>query len=151
MPEQERDAQFVETVAKMLVENPDSVEVNRTIDDLGVLITLKVAAEDMSTIIGREGRAAKSVRTLLRIIGAKSNERVNLKIVEPDGSDRAQTGEYGDRTEAPAAESTETATAEPTGAPAEPVETPAEQPAEAPAEESSTASNILDDIPEPLA
>lgn len=154
MPEQERDAQFVETVAKMLVENPDSVEVNRTIDDLGVLITLKVAAEDMSTIIGREGRAAKAVRTLLRIIGAKSNERVNLKIVEPDGSDRAQSGEYGERADsptAPATESTEAVSTEPTEtpveAPAEPVETPVEEPA---AEESST-SNILDDIPEPLA
>lgn len=131
MSEQERDAQFVETVAKMLVENPDAVEVNRTIDDLGVLITLKVAAEDMSTIIGREGRAAKAVRTLLRIIGAKSNERVNLKIVEPDGSDRGND-EYSQQS------ATQT------------TDMPTEAPAEAPAEE-NTGSSILDDIPAPLA
>jgi len=122
MPEQERDAQFVETVAKMLVESPEQVEVNRTIDDLGVLITLKVAADDMSTIIGREGRAAKAVRTLLRIIGAKSNERVNLKIVEPDGSDR------------------------PT-----PAEATTDEVAGSPTETEDSSSSILDDIPEPLA
>lgn len=83
----ERDAAFVEEVTKLLVEHPENVEVNRTIDDLGVLITLKVHPDDMATIIGRDGRSAKAIRTLLRIIGAKEDQRVNLKIVEPDGSD----------------------------------------------------------------
>ncbi len=53
---------------------------------MGVLLTLKVAPEDMGKIIGRNGQTAKSVRTLLRVIGAKNNARVNLKIIEPEGS-----------------------------------------------------------------
>ena len=126
MTDENKDVQFVETVAKMLVEQPDMVEVNRTVDDLGVLITLKVAASDMATIIGREGRAAKAVRTLLRIIGAKKNERVNLKIVEPEGSEHAS---------------------------AAPNEAPAEATPAAPAEEPASQSeqDFMQDIPDPLA
>jgi len=51
---------------------------------MGVLITLKVEKEDMGKIIGKNGQTAKSIRTLLRIIGSKHNARVNLKIVEPE-------------------------------------------------------------------
>ncbi len=137
MTEENKDVQFVETVTKMLVEQPDMVEVNRTVDDLGVLITLKVAAADMATIIGREGRAAKAVRTLLRIIGAKKNERVNLKIVEPEGSEH-ESAPARQVSEAPAEEiPAEEAPVE--EAPIE--EAPAEQPED----------DILGDIPEPLA
>lgn len=79
------DRDFVEYVVKQLVDHPEDVEVIRTVDDLGVLITLKVHPEDMGKIIGKSGQTAKSLRILLRVIGAKQNLRVNLKIVEPGG------------------------------------------------------------------
>lgn len=81
-----QDLQFVEYVVKQIVDNPDKVAVERTVDEMGVLITLKVAKEDMGKVIGKSGQTAKSIRILLRVIGSKNNARVNLKIVEPDGS-----------------------------------------------------------------
>lgn len=83
-----RDRDFIEYVVKMLVDNPDSVKVERKIDEMGVLITLDVHPEDMGMVIGREGMTAKALRTLLRVIGARNNARVNLKINEPVGSER---------------------------------------------------------------
>jgi predicted RNA-binding protein YlqC (UPF0109 family) len=82
------DREFVEYVVKMLVDNPEDVKVERKIDEMGVLITLDVNPKDMGMVIGREGMTAKALRTLLRVIGARNNARVNLKINEPEGSDR---------------------------------------------------------------
>jgi uncharacterized protein len=86
MAEKVLDQEFVEYVVKMIVNHPDQVKVDRKIDEMGVLITLDVHPEDMGMIIGREGATAKAIRTLLRVIGAKNNARVNLKISEPEGS-----------------------------------------------------------------
>lgn len=83
------DAGFIEQVVKMLVDNPDAVKVERKVDEMGVLISLDVDPKDMGIVIGREGQTAKALRTLLRVIGAKNNARVNLKINEPEGSERA--------------------------------------------------------------
>ena len=83
-----KDRDFIEYVVKMLVDNPDDVKVERKIDEMGVLITLDVNAKDMGMVIGREGMTAKALRTLLRVIGARNNARVNLKINEPEGSER---------------------------------------------------------------
>jgi predicted RNA-binding protein YlqC (UPF0109 family) len=80
-----KDQEFVEYVVKALVENPDKVKVDRRVDEMGVLITLDVAGEDMGKIIGRDGATAKALRTLLRVVGMKNNARVNLKINEPEG------------------------------------------------------------------
>jgi len=79
------DQQFLETVVKSLVDHPESVTVNRTVDEMGVLLTLNVHAEDMGKIIGRSGNTAKAIRTLLRVVGMKNDARVNLKINEPEG------------------------------------------------------------------
>lgn len=84
----ELDQQFVEYVVKALVENPDAVKVERSVDDMGTLLELTVDPADMGKVIGKAGATAKSIRTLLRVLGAKSDERVNLKIVEPEGSER---------------------------------------------------------------
>ncbi len=84
----EHDVEFLEYVVKSIVDHPDDVKIERTIDEMGVLITLAVNPEDMGHIIGRAGGTAKSVRTLLRVIGARNNARVNLKILEPEGSGR---------------------------------------------------------------
>ena len=81
----DQDKEFVEYIVKAIVEKVDSVKVDRKIDERGVLLELTVDPEDMGKIIGKEGRTAKSLRTLLRVLGAKNNARVNLKIVEPEG------------------------------------------------------------------
>lgn len=81
----ESDKQFLESVVKALVDNPNDVKINRTVDEMGVLMTLDVNPADMGKIIGREGNTAKAIRTLLRVVGMKNNARVNLKINEPEG------------------------------------------------------------------
>ncbi len=83
------DQQFLEYVIKALVDSPDQVKVARTVDEMGVLLTLEVGAADMGKIIGRQGNTAKSIRTLLRVVGMKNNSRVNLKINEPVGGLRS--------------------------------------------------------------
>ena len=87
----EADAKFLDTLVKSLVENPNDVKINRTVDEMGVLLTLDVNPADMGKIIGREGNTAKAIRTLLRIVGMKNNSRVNLKISEPAGGTPAAT------------------------------------------------------------
>lgn len=82
------DVKFLEFIIKSLVENPDDVRINRTVDEMGVLMTLDVNPADMGKIIGREGNTAKAIRTLLRVVGMKNNARVNLKINEPEGGER---------------------------------------------------------------
>lgn len=88
MAEKAHDQEFVEYIVKSLVDAPDKVKTNRTVDEMGVLITLDVDAADMGQIIGRQGQTAKAIRTLLKVVGAKNNARVNLKINEPEGSER---------------------------------------------------------------
>lgn len=82
----QEDQAFVEYVVKAMVDHPEEVSSDRTVDEMGVLITLKVSPEDLGQIIGRQGQTAKSLRTLLRVVGAKHHARVNLKIYEPEGS-----------------------------------------------------------------
>jgi len=89
----EADKEFVENVVKAIVDHPDDVKTKRSVDEMGVLIELTVHPEDMGKIIGKEGRTAKSIRTLLRVLGAKNNARVNLKIVEPEGGREAKAPE----------------------------------------------------------
>lgn len=84
------DQEFVETVVKALVNNPSDVKTERTVDERGVLITLHINPADMGYVIGRGGQTARALRTLLRIVGAKNDARVNLKIVEPEGSQRGR-------------------------------------------------------------
>jgi len=79
------DKDFLEYIIKSIVGDPSKVFVTRTIDDKGILLTLQVDREDMGKVIGKGGQTAKSVRILLRVIGAKTNARVTMKIVEPDG------------------------------------------------------------------
>ncbi len=83
------DHEFLEFLIKSLVDHPDDVIVSRTVDEMGVLLSLKVNAEDMGQIIGRNGSTARAIRNLVRIIGLKNHARVNLKIEEPEGGRRA--------------------------------------------------------------
>ena len=84
--ENHQDIEFVEYIVKAIVQNPNDVKVDRTVDEMGVLLTLNINPADMGQIIGRKGQTARAIRTLLKIVGAKNNARVNLKIVEPEGS-----------------------------------------------------------------
>ena len=83
--DREADQAFLEYVVKELVDHPEDVQVTRSVDQMGVLLTLDVNAEDMGKVIGRQGNSAKAIRTLLRVVGMKNNARVNLKINEPSG------------------------------------------------------------------
>lgn len=93
---QEQDQAFVEFVVKALVDNPDDVKTERSVDEMGVLITLHINPNDMGQVIGRMGQTAKALRTLLRVVGAKHKARVNLKIYEPEGSHRGPRRDHGD-------------------------------------------------------
>lgn len=95
------DQAFLEVLIKSLVMVPDGVKVDRKVDEMGVLLTLRVAPEDMGSIIGRQGSTAKAIRTLLRIVGAKNNARVNLKIEEPEGSTRTHESHESPESSAP--------------------------------------------------
>lgn len=83
------DQQFVEYIVKTLVNNPDKVQIDRIIDEKGVLLSLEVDPEDIGRIIGRRGATAQSIRTLLRALGTKNDARYNLKIVNNDGYEGA--------------------------------------------------------------
>ena len=91
----EKDQEFVEFVVKSLVDHPDQVRSERTVDEMGVLISLHLSPEDMGQIIGRQGQTAKALRTLLRVVGAKHKARVNLKIVEPEGGRGPRSAQSG--------------------------------------------------------
>ncbi len=79
------DQELLEYIVKALVDHPEDVTVDRKVDEMGVLLSLKVNPEDMGQIIGRAGATARSIRSLVRIIGLKNHARVNLKIEEPEG------------------------------------------------------------------
>ncbi len=79
------DQEFLENVIKALVDNPNDVKIGRSVDEMGVLLTLDLNPADMGKVIGRSGNTAKAIRTLLRVVGMKNNARVNLKINEPEG------------------------------------------------------------------
>ncbi len=91
------DKDFLEYIIKELVDHPEDVKVDRKVDEMGVLLSLRVNPEDMGQIIGREGSTARAIRNLVRIVGLKNHARVNLKIEEPDGGDsrakKVPTGE----------------------------------------------------------
>lgn len=82
------DQEFLEYLVKSIVDHPDDVKVDRKVDEMGVLLSLKVHPQDMGQVVGRQGSTAKAIRALLRIVGIKNNARVNLKIEEPEGSNR---------------------------------------------------------------
>lgn len=85
------DQQFVEFIVKSLVGKPDAVQVERRIDEKGVLLELTVDPEDLGRVIGKRGATAQSLRTLLRALGTKNDARYNLKIV-----DNGEGGPYED-------------------------------------------------------
>lgn len=82
------DIELLEQMVKAIVANTDAVKIERKVDEMGVLLELSIDRADMGTVIGKQGNTAKALRTILRAYGAKNNARINLKIIEPDGSNR---------------------------------------------------------------
>ncbi len=87
------DQQFVEYIVKSLVGKPEAVQIERRIDEKGVLLELTVDPEDLGRVIGKRGATAQSIRNLLRALGTKNDARYNLKIVDngyprPERQDR---------------------------------------------------------------
>lgn len=93
----EPDQAFLEYAVKALADRPESVETTRTIDQMGVLLTLTVHPDDMGKIIGKSGKTAEALRILLRVVGMKGNARVNLKINEPVGGKRLPDRQAGEQ------------------------------------------------------
>jgi len=104
------DQQFVEFIVKSLVSNPDAVQVERRIDEKGVLLELTVDAEDLGRVIGKRGATAQSLRTLLRALGTKNDARYNLKIVDVGGGPDREDRNYESREETSGSDDNENAT-----------------------------------------
>src|SRR5579863_3370268 len=86
------DQQFIEYIVKSLVGKPDAVQIERRIDEKGVLLELTVDPEDLGRVIGKRGATAQSLRTLLRALGTKNDARYNLKIIDTGSpEDRGHT------------------------------------------------------------
>jgi len=83
------DAKFVEGIIKAIVANPNDVRIDRIVDERGVLLTVNVNPTDIGYVIGKKGQNVNAIRTLAKIVGAKNNARVNLKVMEPEGSRRS--------------------------------------------------------------
>lgn len=93
------DQEFLEFVVKSIVDHPEDVQVERKVDEKGVLLSLKVDKQDMGQVLGRKGATAIAIRSLLHIVGIKNNARLSLKIEEPEGSTFAPRGERGGASE----------------------------------------------------
>lgn len=73
---------LVEAIAKSLVDNPEAVEVSEIKDNLTTVIELRVAPDDMGKVIGKQGRIAKAIRTVVKAAAIKSNQKVTVEIVQ---------------------------------------------------------------------
>lgn len=74
--------ELVEYIAKSLVDNPDEVSVNEVEGSQSIIIELKVSPDDMGKIIGKQGRIAKAIRTVVKAAAIKENKRVVVEIIQ---------------------------------------------------------------------
>ncbi|MDD5623285.1 MAG: KH domain-containing protein [Candidatus Peribacteraceae bacterium] len=74
---------FLEYVLKAICEDHDQLHIEGRRDELGILLTIQVSDRDMGKMIGKGGQTIKALRTLLRIVGGNSTERINVKVLEP--------------------------------------------------------------------
>ncbi len=75
--------EFLENILKSLTNHPEDVKVERKVDEMGVLLVIKVNQEDLGVVIGRKGNTIQAIRTLVKIIGLKNRARVNIKLEQP--------------------------------------------------------------------
>jgi len=79
----DKSEEFLQYTLHIILENKDSINIIKKIDELGTLYELQVSSADMGRLIGKEGKTIQSIRTLLRMIGSQNNEKINLKVLEP--------------------------------------------------------------------
>jgi hypothetical protein len=94
----EFDQQFVEYIVKALVNKPEEVKSDRKVDEQGVLITVHTSTEDTGYVIGKGGKTAVAIRTLLATLGAKGNQRISFRIDAPDNGKRRGPAPAGEMT-----------------------------------------------------
>ena len=75
---------FLQYVLESLVEDKDELKIEGKTDEQGVLLTVLVSSKDMGKLIGKGGQTLKALRVLLRIVGGNMNQRINLKVLEPE-------------------------------------------------------------------
>lgn len=73
---------LLEVIAKSLVDNPEAVSINEVASDHSIILELKVDKADMGKVIGKQGRIAKSIRTVVKAAAVKENKRVVVEIIE---------------------------------------------------------------------
>lgn len=74
---------FLRYVLESIVDDRAALHISSKVDDLGVLLTVRVSDNDMGKLIGKGGQTVKALRTLLRLLGSGGAQRINLKILEP--------------------------------------------------------------------
>jgi predicted RNA-binding protein YlqC (UPF0109 family) len=74
--------ELVQFLAEQLVNNPSAVEVKETQGDTASVLELRVAKEDLGRVIGKQGRTAKSIRTILNAVASRTSRKVVLEIIE---------------------------------------------------------------------
>lgn len=84
------DQEFLEYVVRSLVDHPEDIKIERKVDEMGVLLSLRVNAADMGQIIGKGGNTIRAIRNLVRIVGLRNRARVNLKVEEPVGGGKTR-------------------------------------------------------------
>jgi len=75
--------EFLEYVLKSLVNHPNDVKIDKQVDEMGVLLLIKVHPEDMGLVIGKGGATIRAIRNLVKIVGLRNRARVNIKLEEP--------------------------------------------------------------------
>ena len=91
----EFDQEFVEYIVKNLVNKPEEVTTERKVDEQGILITVHTAQDELGYVIGKAGKTAIAIRTLLATLGAKRNMRISFRIDAPDNGKRRGGDDMG--------------------------------------------------------
>lgn len=83
-PETSPEVLYAQSVVSALIKDPSQLAIERTVDEKGVLLSLKVAKTDMGRLIGKKGGTIQAVRTLVQAFGAGADMHVSIKVLEPD-------------------------------------------------------------------
>jgi len=83
----EKYQELLEDILKAITEYPDEIKITREVDEMGVLLSVKISPKDMGTVIGRKGDTISGIRNLVKIAGIKKHARVNIKLEEPAKSE----------------------------------------------------------------
>lgn len=80
---QRSDTELLEAILKAIVERPELVNVNRKVDEMGVLLTVSLDEKDAGAVIGKDGSTIQAIRKIMKIVGMKNNARINVKLDVP--------------------------------------------------------------------